>query len=364
MDAARFLANTISILSTSADFRTTIDNLSGLATSGLANWCGVFMFENEQTIRRLAVAPPPHIEGLYPLDLHASTGPAHVRRTGRPELLTEITGKTAESLGFKPDELVLADGRKLSICLCMPVVARDRTIGAIVFMRTESKNKFKESDIELAASLANAAAVAIDNAKLSRDAQEANRLKDEFVAMVSHELRTPLTPILGCVHLLRTAKLTQANFDRALEMIDRSANTQVQIVEDLLDVSRIVAGKLHLTMKSIPLIPVLQGAVDSVRPLAEAKNVTIVTDYQKHIQPIDADPHRLQQIVWNLLSNAVKFTPTEGRIEISLRTDDDHVQIQVMDTGIGIPADLLPYIFDRFRQGHDGHSKMRSGLGL
>jgi signal transduction histidine kinase len=363
MDAARFLANTISILSTSADFRTTIDNLSRLAASGLADWCGIFMFENEQTIRRLAVAPPPHIEGLYPLDLHASTGPAHVRRTGRPELLTEITSEAAESLGFKPGELVLADGRNLSICLCMPVVARDRTIGAIVFMRTEPKNEFNESDLELAASLANAAAVAIDSAKLSRDAQEANRLKDEFVAMVSHELRTPLTPILGCIHLLRTAKLTQANFDRALEMIDRSANTQVQIVEDLLDVSRIVAGKLHLTMKPTPLIPVLQAAIDSVRPLAEAKNVTIVTNYQD-IQPIDGDSHRLQQIIWNLLSNAVKFTPPEGRIEISLRTDDDHVQIQVIDTGIGIPADLLPYIFDRFRQAHDGHSKMRSGLGL
>src|SRR5439155_12267794 len=110
-----------------------------------------------------------------------------------------------------------------------------------------------------------------DNAKLYREAQEANRLKDEFVAMVSHELRTPLTPILGCIHLLRTANLSQANFDRALEMIERNAHTQVQIVEDLLDASRIVAGKLHLTMESTTLVPVIEAAIETVRPLADAK---------------------------------------------------------------------------------------------
>ncbi len=364
MDAERFLANTISILAASPDFRTTIDNLSRLGATTFADWCGVFMFENEQTIRRLSIAPAPQAEALYPLDLHATTGPGHVLRTGEHQLLPNITDEVAESLGLKQDELVVADGHRPSSYLCVPVVARGRTIGAIAFMLADPKARFDDAALVLANSLANAAAVAIDNAKLYQETREANRLKDEFVAMVSHELRTPLTPILGCIHLLRTAKLSQANFDRALEMIERNAHTQVQIVEDLLDVSRIVSGKLHLAMKSTPLIPVLEAAIDAVRLSADAKGVQIVTKFQELEHPIDGDPHRLQQIVWNLLSNAVKFTPPEGRIEIAARPDGEHIQIQVTDTGVGIPADFLPYIFDRFRQVYDGNSKMRSGLGL
>src|SRR5262249_47270128 len=160
---------------------------------------------------------------------------------------------------------------------------------------------------------------------LYSEAQEANRLKDEFVAMVSHELRTPLTPILGCVHLLRTAKLTSANLDRALELIERNAQTQVQIVEDLLDVSRIVAGKLHLTMRSTSVIPVVEAAIDTIRSSAEAKKIQIITSFEDVQATIDGDPHRLQQIIWNLLSNAVKFTPADGRIEISVRSDSGHI---------------------------------------
>jgi signal transduction histidine kinase len=204
----------------------------------------------------------------------------------------------------------------------------------------------------------------MDNTRLYREAQEANRLKDEFVAMVSHELRTPLTPILGCIHLLRTTKLSDSNFERALEMIERNALTQVQIVEDLLDVSRIVAGKLHLMMKSTAVIPVVEAAIGTVRSSAEAKGVKIITSFEDVQTPIDGDPHRLQQIVWNLLSNAVKFTPPAGSIEISVRSDGTHIQIQVTDTGVGIPANFLPYIFDRFRQAADGNSETRNGLGL
>jgi signal transduction histidine kinase len=219
-------------------------------------------------------------------------------------------------------------------------------------------------DLSLAQALANAAAVAIDRAELYRSAQEANRLKDEFVAMVSHELRTPLTPMLGCIHLLRTADLSQANFDRTLQIIERNAHTQVQIVEDLLDASRIVAGKLHLTMKSVQLVPVLEGAVQSVQLSAKGKAVKIVTSFEDVKDPVDGDANRLQQIVWHLLSNAVKFTPPDGRIEISLKSESEHAVIQVADTGIGIPSDFLPHIFDRFRQATDADAKLRSGLGL
>jgi len=364
MDSERFLSNIISTLATSPDLRTTIDNLALLATKGLADWCGVYLFENEQTIRRLAVAPTPHVESVFSTVINATTGPAYVRRTGDAQLLTSVSAEVAEGLGIKSEELALPDGRNLSNYACMPAVARNRMIGAVVFMSADPKQGFSNIELTLAASLANAAAVAMDNSKLYRDAQEANRLKDEFVAMVSHELRTPLTPMLGCIHLLRTAKLSQTNFDRALDMIERNAHAQVHIVEDLLDASRIVAGKLHLVMKSTQVPQVVEAAIETVLGSAEAKGIKIITNLEDVQTPINADPHRLQQIVWNLLSNAVKFTPPEGRIEVSLQADGNDIQIQVTDTGIGIPPDFLPYIFDRFRQGSDVNPKMRSGLGL
>jgi signal transduction histidine kinase len=363
MDLERFLTNIISTLASSRDFRTTIDNLALLATENLADWCGVYLFENERTIRRLAVAPTPLMETLFPLVLHATAGPAYVLRMREPQVLTLSGDDVFEALGIKADELELPDGRELSVYACMPAVARNRTIGAVVFMSANPK-QFSETELSLAASLANAAAVSMDHWRLDRDAQEANRLKDEFVAMVSHELRTPLTPMLGCIHLLRSNKLSSANFERALDMIERSAQTQVHIVEDLLDASRIVAGKLHLAMKSTAVVPVVEAAIETVRTSAEAKGIQIVTNFEDIRKPIDGDPHRLQQIVWNLLSNAVKFTPPAGCIEISVHCEGDNVQIQVTDTGIGIPPDFLPYIFDRFWQGTDGSSKMWSGLGL
>jgi len=359
MDAKLFLSETISILATSPDFRATIENLSVLANSTLSDWCGVFTFESEHTLRRLI----PY-EGLYPLDIHAASGPGYVLRTGEAQLLTDLNDDVLANLGLQPGEATLENGQAPTACACLPLIARGRTVGAMALLSAGRKAHAAARDLPMAQALANAVAVALDDAELYRRANEANRLKDEFVAMVSHELRTPLTPILGCIHLLRTAKLSQANFDRALEMIDRNAQTQVQIVEDLLDASRIVAGTLHLVLKSIQVGPVLEAAVASVRASAEGKGVKIVTAFEEIQEPIDGDAHRLQQIMWHLLSNAVKFTPPEGRIEVSARSDHEQLVIQVTDTGIGIPADVLPHIFDRFRQADAGHSKTRSGLGL
>jgi signal transduction histidine kinase len=355
MDVA---SSAIAILATSLDFQTTIENLAALGASEIAEWCAIFSFENENTVRRLT-----HPAGLYSLDLHASSGPGHVLRTGAAEITAEVTDEIIESLGLKPGQLFSAKGGKPTAYMCIPLKAREQTIAAIALMSFDPQRKFAEQDVSAAHDLGNAAAVAIANAHLYGEAQEANRLKDEFVAMVSHELRTPLTPILGCVHLLRTAKLTNANFERALEMIERNAQAQVQIVEDLLDVSRIIAGKLHLEMKSVEIKSVVEAAIDSVRALAESKNIKIITNFADASEQVDGDPNRLQQIVWNLLSNAVKFTPAGGRIEISVQNEKDNVEIRVTDTGVGIPSEFLPFIFDRFHQA-DNSTKMRSGLGL
>src|SRR5262249_8077424 len=162
MNSERFLTNIISTLATSPDLRTTIDNLAILATDGLADWCGVYIFENDQTIRRLAVSPMQQTEVLFPLVLHATTGPAYVRRTGDAQVLRDFDADVHDGLGIRPEELVLKDGRKLSTYACMPAVARNRMIGAVVFMCAKPKDEFNETELMLAASLANAAAVAMD----------------------------------------------------------------------------------------------------------------------------------------------------------------------------------------------------------
>lgn len=304
------------------------------------------------------------LEGLFPLDFHNAWGPGYVLRTGERQLITDVSSDVMASLGFRPGDPPFDSGRPPAACLSLPVIARGRTIGAVAFLAAQPNAGLTGTDLPLAEAFASAAAVAIDHAELYRRAQEANRLKDEFVAMVSHELRTPLTPILGCIHLLRSAELSQANFDRALLMIERNAQAQVRIVEDLLDASRIVAGKLHLIKKSVQLVPVLEAAVESIRSSADGKGVKIVTRFEGVKDLVDGDANRLQQIVWHLLSNAVKFTPPDGTIEVVLRPDGDHAVIQVADTGIGIPPDFLPHIFDRFRQASDSGAKLRSGLGL
>jgi signal transduction histidine kinase len=281
-----------------------------------------------------------------------------VLRTGECQILNRVTSEILGELGVE------ADTSRVSIYVCVPIVARGHTIGAIAFVSTDPHKTIGASDLSLMTGVANAAAVAIDNTKLYREAQEANRLKDEFVAMVSHELRTPLTPMLGGIHLLRTTRPNETTFERALDIIERHAHTQVQIVEDLLDASRIVSGKLHLVMKSTNVRPVVEAAIGSVRASAEAKGIVVIRNFEEIRQPIHGDPHRLQQIIWHLLSNAIKFTPSEGRIEISARPDGEHVEIQITDTGVGIPADILPSIFDRFRKTLDANSKMRTGLGL
>jgi signal transduction histidine kinase len=193
--------------------------------------------------------------------------------------------------------------------------------------------------------------------------RDANRLKDEFLATVSHELRTPLTPILGWARLLRTAKLDEAMWATAVESIERNALAQTQLVDDLLDVSRIVAGKLRISIQPVNLRSVLIEAIDVVEPLARSKQITIDRSLSDHAPAeIEGDSQRLRQVFWNLLSNAVKFSFLKGTVRVELERDDDCVIVRISDKGCGIQSELLPFVFDRFRQG--GESAGRAGLGL
>ncbi|MFN7927916.1 MAG: PAS domain-containing protein [Blastocatellia bacterium] len=199
---------------------------------------------------------------------------------------------------------------------------------------------------------------------LRAKAEDANRLKDEFVATISHELRTPLHAILGWARMLRGGTLDESTIRNAIDVIERSARHQSQLIDDLLDMSRIITGKLRLDIK--PLVPAkfVQAALKAVLPAAQAKNITIQTDLDAHASTMTGDANRLQQVVWNLLSNAIKFTPQGGRINVSLMTDGADIVLTVTDTGQGIAPEFLPHIFDRFRQADAAITRKHGGLGL
>lgn len=195
-------------------------------------------------------------------------------------------------------------------------------------------------------------------------AEDATRAKDEFLAVASHELRTPLTAILGWLHLLKETNNDPEMLPEALEVIERNANLQAQLVSDILDISRIATGKLHLDIQTVDIAKVVRDAIDVVRPAIEAKHITLSVELSEVHEVVTGDPGRLQQICWNVLSNATKFTPKHGRIEVKLFRVNSSVAITVADSGEGIPADFLPYVFDRFRQADQAKTRKHGGLGL
>jgi len=197
-----------------------------------------------------------------------------------------------------------------------------------------------------------------------RELEAANRAKDQFLAMVSHELRTPLMAILGWARMLRGGMLDEASAAHALEVIERNSKLQAHLIDDLLDLSRIVTGKLQLELRPVDLVAVLEASIDAVQASADAKGIALKVMLDPAVASIVGDPHRLQQVVWNLLSNAIKFTPAHGRVELCLERSGATARISVRDTGPGIDQDLLPHIFDPFHQGENGRHAGGLGLGL
>jgi signal transduction histidine kinase len=196
------------------------------------------------------------------------------------------------------------------------------------------------------------------------EAEAANRAKDEFLATLSHELRTPLTPMMGWTQLLLSKKLDETDAEAALQSIQNSAKTQLKLVEDLLDVSRVITGKLVLETSPVDLEPIILQAVNTVRSAAEVKHIQIQTVFQFGAGNVSGDRERLHQIVTNLLSNAIKFTPRCGHAEVRLERDGTYAQMQVIDSGSGIRPDFLPFVFDRLRQGDSSNTRQHGGLGL
>jgi signal transduction histidine kinase/ActR/RegA family two-component response regulator len=248
--------------------------------------------------------------------------------------------------------------------LAVPLTSREGKNIGLIQLSDKYEGEFTQEDEAILVQLAQMASAAIENARLYQESQQANRLKDEFLATLSHELRSPLNAMLGWLSLLRTRKFDQATTTRALETIERNARAQAQLVEDILDVSRIIRGQLRLNVRPVQLVSVIESAIDTVRPAADAKNIRLQPVFDPAAGPVSGDSDRLQQIVWNLLTNAVKFTPKGGRVQIRLERINSHVEITVTDTGQGIDPKFLPYVFERFRQADSSITRSYGGLGL
>lgn len=244
-----------------------------------------------------------------------------------------------------------------------PIRNRDgRIVGVVLVFRDVGERRRADAERDLAALERERLLVAERTARA--DAERATRLKDDFVAMVSHELRTPLNAILGWTDLLLRKRSDAAFTARGLDVIARNARLQTQLISDLLDISRIVSGKLRLEMQSIDLGSVIEAAIETVQHIADEKHITIARDLDSTLGPMGGDPARLQQVVWNLLSNALKFTPKNGRVHIALRRKDARAEIVVTDNGVGIPEEFLPFVFDRFQQADASRARRFGGLGL
>ncbi|MEH2446744.1 MAG: AAA family ATPase [Nostoc sp.] len=555
---AAFLAQVSATLVSSLDYESTLTSVANLVVPYFADWCSVYLLQDNQSINQVAVAhrDPEKVKlawelyQRYPKDLDASEGVAKVLRTGLVEMVTEISDAALAATIQDPEHLRILRELGLKSCIILPLMARERIFGAISFVTAESERRYSIADLPLTEDVAHRAAIAIDNARLYQEAQQAqttaeqaleriarlqsitaalsesltpaqvseviveqgmaalgassalvallnenkteleivravgynqdlldtwrhfaidspfplaeavrtgqpiwgqarqnqiarypdlaeiyaqydidpwisiplmvegwavggitlgfaqpqllsgedqafilavaqqcaqaiarahlyeaertarnaaesaNRIKDEFLAVLSHELRTPLNPILGWTKLMRTRKLDQLTSDRALETIERNAKLQTQLIEDLLDVSRILQGKLNLNFYPINLVSVIEAAIETVRLSAQAKSIEIQTILESGVGQVLGDANRLQQVIWNILSNAIKFTPTGGQVKIKLKQVGLQVQICITDTGKGIVPEFLAYVFDYFRQADSATTRKFGGLGL
>jgi len=307
----------------------------------------------------------------FPPEHDAPYGAGNVVRTGEAELLPEVTD--AIKVIIAQDAAHLAELRSIPALswMCVPLVSQNRVFGAVTFVASQSRRRYDEGDLETAEDLARRMASAAHVADLYGIAQaerkkleEAHKAKDEFLATLSHELRTPLNAMLGWTQLLRGGDLEENEFDRALETIERNAKAQAQLIADLLDVSRIVTGKLNLNVGRVQLPSLIEGALDGVRIQSDDKGITLESSIDPFVPEIRGDPNRLTQVLANLLSNALKFTPQSGKISVGLESDGGTARIVVSDTGQGIAGEFLPHVFERFRQADSSSTRSQGGLGL
>ncbi len=367
-----FLAEVTLTLTRSLDYEQTLRKLAAVATPVIADYCAVDVADEDGTLIAVAIEHVNPDKMTLAREVRANyedpqtpMSPRFVARTGVPAFVPRVSDDmlVAAAQG-NADRLEKMRSLGLVSYMCVPMVANDRVLGVLTLANTESSRQFGNDDLRLALDVASRAALAIDNAQSYRRLQNANRLKDEFLATLSHELRTPLNAVLGYARMLQSGAVAPEKVPQAIEVIGRNAASLAQIVEDVLDVSRIVLGKARLRIEPTDIASVVEDAIATVKPAMDAKGLRLTSAIAPRLPEVPGDSNRLQQVVWNLLSNAVKFTPRGGRIEVRVAQDASDVQIVVSDTGIGFPSNFKPHVFERFRQAESGPTRLHGGLGL
>ncbi|HEX8181327.1 MAG TPA: ATP-binding protein [Pyrinomonadaceae bacterium] len=320
--------------------------------SGAGNYAGAIQLE--ELWNQLGTRHPFTLFCAYPMS--GFTGAAHGESLGRV-----CAGHARVIPAESYTGLTEPDARLRAIT---QLQQKARALEAEVAERQQTEAALRAVQQQMQRELAERAQLLSREQSARAEAESANRLKDEFLATVSHELRTPLNAIMGWTHMLRSGRLDETAAERALETIDRNAQAQAQLVEDILDVSRMITGKLRLKIGRVDMASVINAAIDSVQLAADAKDIQLAVTLEPSARHIQGDTGRLQQVVWNLLSNAIKFTPIGGRVEVSLKRAGTSVEICVRDSGEGIKPEFLPYIFDRFRQADSTSTRRHGGLGL
>lgn len=364
-DRRRFIAKAISILSSSIDVDRGLQHLARLVAKRLAIICVIDVAEGD-VLRRRAVAARPELEPRAQKlwQFPPTTVPEHPSHIaiGQNQMVVRnaVDAAGLREVAVDDEHAAVLTELGVSSFVSVPLRAGMRTVGA---MTLGCDRPFNGDDLELIEELSHSAAAALQNAWLYRAAEEANRAKDEFLATVSHELRTPMTSILGWIQMLRIGDMDPTMAEEAMQAIERSARAQAQLIDDLLDLSRIQMGKLHLQVSEIDLGSIVRGAAETIRPAAEAKQIELRIEASGPVL-INGDPNRLQQVVWNLLSNAVKFTERGGRVAVKVHTTASRAVIEVVDSGHGIEPEFLPFVFERFRQADSSVTRRFGGLGL
>ncbi len=374
-----FLAEATWVLGASLDYRGTFGRVADVFVPRFADWCMVYGFEEGDSapvclgashvdrmksdlVRQLGAIPP------SPAPLPGVVDALH---TGRFEHHPVVTAAMLAEWFPDPDRLRIARQLGIASMLVMPLIAWRRIAGAAVLAYSDSGRRHDADELAFIEEICARAASAIENSRVYAMEQRArsladatSRMKDEFLAIVSHELRTPLGSILGWGAILARPDTPDVRKAHALDVVLRNARAMNRLIEELLDVSRIVSGKMRIDFGVVELPVVLQGAVEAVRPAAEAKQVRLGQDFESNLPLARGDGSRLQQVVWNLLSNAVKFTPRGGAVSLRLSRVDSQIEIVVRDSGMGIDPRFLPYVFEAFRQADGSITRTAGGLGL
>jgi PAS domain S-box-containing protein len=369
-DTLAFVAAASERLAPILTFEQLLDVMRTFPVPFAADWTMVHVLAEDGTIRsepgiHLApglTAPLTRLAAAASGSLPSDSLVARAISTGRLTIATTITHDLETVFVGIGETVPLLQQIGIGSVAVLPLTGHGQStaalsLGAAAVDRFDSSGRMIVEDLERRSRLA------LDRIELYREAQEANRLKDEFLSTLSHELRTPLNAVYGWARILRMRQL-DGKTAHAVEVIERNAEAQIRLIEDVLDVSRIMTGKMTLAMESLDLRAILGATLDTVRPAMHAKRVRLEVHLSDDVPPVSADPHRLQQVFWNVLSNAVKFTGIDGQITVALRRDNDWAEIQVTDTGVGIRRDVLPFVFDRFRQADSSTTRRHGGLGL